>query len=313
MDLTRRTGIWALLILLPLLCCGDGRESPPANGPAVEPADPPAFSGRIVFQSNADGDNEIFVLSDAGLRRLTDNSWEDVYPVWSPGGDKIAFSSNRRGPFDIYVMTADGSQATRVTDANADEGEPAWFPDGRSLAFSREEKKFLRTNTVLYRVDLDTGAARRIIPRYPRSHGIPDISPEASLITFTGKRTFGWDVAVFDVGSRRVRFLAESGKSCRARFSRDGRRLAFVSSSADGKGDIWAMDPDGGNKARLTLREETYDYFPCWSPDGRRIVFNTSTQHDREGDWRLCLYDLETGAVTLLYDSPGNDIFPDWF
>jgi Tol biopolymer transport system component len=73
------------------------------------------------------------------------------------------------------------------------------------------------------------------------------------------------------------------------------------------------MDIDGSNKQRLTSRDDTYDYFPTWSPDGRYIAFNSSEQHDHNGDWKLFMLELETNEIIPLFDSPGNDVFPDWF
>jgi Tol biopolymer transport system component len=301
-----------MFTLISFLACGqNGGQDRQPEEKTLNP-DPPSFAGRIVFQSNADGDNEIFVLTQGGVRQLTDNSWEDEYPVWSPHGNTIAFSSNREGDYDIFLMQADGTKVTTVASTDADEREPAWYPDGRGLAFSVESKKLLRTSIAIHRTDLRTGRIRRIIPRYSRSHGIPHISPSTTLMVFTGKRTFGWDVAAYDWSSNQVRFLVEGGKSCRARFSPSGQKLAYVSSSADGKGDIWMMDFDGGRQIRLTHRDQTHDYFPDWSPDGRFLVFNSSRQHDHGGDWQLYLYDIENKTATLLYDSPGNDIFPDW-
>jgi TolB protein len=117
---------------------------------------------------------------------------------------------------------------------------------------------------------------------------------------------------MYNLRSHEVKFLDEGGKSCRARFSRDGTKLAYVSSQADGKGDIWIMNPDGSNKTRLTERDETYDYFPAWSPDDRFIVFDSSRQHDHNGDWALYVIEVKSREARLLFDSPGNDIFPDW-
>jgi dipeptidyl aminopeptidase/acylaminoacyl peptidase len=210
-------------------------------------------------------------------------------------------------------MNPDGSNITSITSSPADEKEPSWFPDGKSLAFTKEVKKFLRKGTAIYRKEIDSGKSKKIVPRYSKSHGIPHVSPASPHITFTGKRLFGWDVAVYDMKKNQVSFLVEGGKSCRARYSKDGTKLAYVSSEADGKGDIWTMDSFGRNKARLTKRDETYDYFPSWSPDGQYIVFNSSEQHDHNGDWKLFIIEVKTGRTHLLFDSPGNDVFPDWY
>ena len=52
-------------------------------------------TGRIVFTSRRDGNNEIYVMdADGGNReRLTDNPANDRDPDWSPDGTKIAFAS----------------------------------------------------------------------------------------------------------------------------------------------------------------------------------------------------------------------------
>ncbi len=274
----------------------------------------PEFSipGSLVFHSNMDGDNEIYLMTGNSIVQLTNNSWNDEYPVWSPDGRRIAFSADPEGNYDIFVMEADGSPITRLTTSKAQEKEPSWYPDGNSIAYSSEIKKFIRKQLTLWRVDIETKKAERIIPGYNKGHAIPHVSPDGHLLTFTGKRTMGWDVAMYDRQKNNVEFLDEGGKSCRARFSKDGKKLAYVSSKADGKGDIWIMNPDGTGKKRLTEREETYDYFPAWSPDNKFVVFNSSKQHDHNGDWALYVIDIKTAETRLLFDSTGNDIFPDW-
>jgi Tol biopolymer transport system component len=246
------------------------------------------------------------------ILQLTDNTWNDEYPVWSPDGKRIAFTADPEGHYDIFVMESDGSRIVRLTTSKADEKEPAWWPDGTSIVYSSEIKKFIRKQLSLWRVDIETTQTERVIPGYNKGHAIPHVSPDGLFLTFTGKRTMGWDAAMYDRGKNKVEFLDDGGKSCRARFSKDGKKLAYVSSKSDGKGDIWTMNPDGTGKMRLTERDDTYDYFPSWSPDGKFVVFNSSRQHDHNGDWALYVVDIKSGEARLLFDSPGNDVFPDW-
>lgn len=274
----------------------------------------PEFSvaGSIVFQSNLDGDNEIFLITGQKVTQLTNNDWNDEFPVWSPNGDKIAFTANPDGNYDIFIMNADGGNKVAITDDTDDEKEPGWFPDGKGIIYTREEKRVARKRSSLFSMDLQSKATKRIIPQFTKHHGIAHISPADPILVFTGKRTIGWDVALFNMVTDKFEFLIDGGKSCRARFSKDGKKLAYVNTKDDGKGEIWIMMPDGSKKERLTERTETYDYFPTWSPDGNYIAFNTSSQHDIEGDWKLCVMDVNTKKVSILFDSPGNDVFPDW-
>jgi Tol biopolymer transport system component len=243
---------------------------------------------------------------------LTNNAWDDEYPVWSPDGKKIAFTANPQGNFDIFIMNPDGTEIIPVTSSSSNEADPSWYPDGKSIAYTKEIKKLMRTEGALYRVDVDSKKTKKIIPRYSKINTIPHVSFTDPLVVFTGKRMMGWDVAVYDMEKNKVSFLDEGGKSCRARFSPDGKKLAYVSSKADGKGDIWLMNPDGSKKTRLTARDETYDYFPSWSSDGKYIVFNSSHKHDHNADWKLFIIEIKTQKTMLVFDSPGNDNFPDW-
>jgi len=308
---TKTIGLICALFFSLILCRPTENEAPP--NPRQETSGfAEALTGSIVFQSNADGDNEIYLLNSQGLLQLTHNTWNDEYPVWSPDGRKIAFSANPKGNSDLFIMSADGSGITPIASSSLDESEPSWFPDGQSLAYTREMRTTLKRDVSLYRISLKTGKTVKVIPDYSRINSIPDVSPQANLIAFTGKRPLGWDVAVYHVGLKTVEFLDQRGKSCRARFSPNGKHLAYVSSQSDGKGDIWLMLPDGGQKRKLTDRSETYDYFPAWSADGRHIVFSSSNQHNHEGDWALHVVEVQTGKVKILFDGPGNDIFPDW-
>ncbi len=66
---------------------------------------------------DADGSN---------LKRLTRSPRLDDYPVFSPDGRRIAFTSNRDRNFEIYVMNADGSEPRNLTRNPAIDQFPAW-------------------------------------------------------------------------------------------------------------------------------------------------------------------------------------------
>lgn len=66
---------------------------------------------------------------------LYENS-NDFEPAWSPDGKKIAFSSNRDGALEIYVVNVDGTGRTRLTDNTEAASHPAWSPDGAKIVFA---------------------------------------------------------------------------------------------------------------------------------------------------------------------------------
>src|SRR3990167_9007601 len=67
-------------------------------------------SSKIIFVSEIDGNNEIYVMNADGSQQtnLTIDSGTDGIPFWSPDGQKIAFVSNRAGDYNLYTMNTDG-------------------------------------------------------------------------------------------------------------------------------------------------------------------------------------------------------------
>jgi Tol biopolymer transport system component len=89
-----------------------------------------------------DADWDILTMAADGsdVRRLTDDPALDLFPVYSPDGSKIAFTSDRAGTVDIWVMDADGSnlvQLTQFENDSLDDYHPTWSPDGEQIAFVR--------------------------------------------------------------------------------------------------------------------------------------------------------------------------------
>jgi Tol biopolymer transport system component len=293
------------------------RKTPPPRPPA--PVDLAGlkpkfeFRGRILFQSDLSGNNEIYLLTRDGLRDLTNDPASDEFPKWSPDGKRIAFSSNRSGRYQIYIMNEDGTDVVQATHSDKDAIELTWFPDGMKIAFTESWQRTFGRSYIMVSLDLASGRTDRLLPKFADSNALPEFSPDARLLGFTGKRLAGWDVYVADLGTGEARRLTDGGGACRPHFSPDGTKIAYVSASADGKGDIWLMDPDGANKERLTERPETWDYFPGWSPDGKYIVFSSGTEHyPTEGVWSLNLVKVGTKRVVPLFSSGARDVFADW-
>jgi TolB protein len=99
---------------------------------------------------DADGGNQ---------QRLTNNRKNELYPSWSPDGNRIAFSADRKGDrvnFEIYVMDADGGNQQRLTNNRIHDRYPSWSPDGKRIAFS-SEKDGNWESLEIYVMDADGG------------------------------------------------------------------------------------------------------------------------------------------------------------
>ena len=132
---------------------------------AIETA--PSFSpdgSQIVFESDRGGGQQLYVMPATGGEATRISFGEQGRygtPVWSPRGDKIAFTKILNGEFYIGVMDIDGQNERLLTRSFLDEG-PTWSPNGRVIMFFRETAG-VNGAPNLYTVDL-TGLNLRKVP-----------------------------------------------------------------------------------------------------------------------------------------------------
>lgn len=140
----------------------------------------------------------------------------------------------------------------------------------------------MKSKTIVLFIALTTASVACEGPPYDEaSHGTPLVLPQALV---------EWPHSVV-----------------RPRFSSDATRIAFASGPEGGALDLYAMDLATGVATRLTDSKDN-DTRPTWSPDGRRLVF----QSDREGSASLWTYEFGTGAINRLTSADFNQAAPDW-
>jgi TolB protein len=278
----------------------------PVKQSLVAPAATPGH-GLLLFQSRVDELWQIFSLdlSSGARTRLTRSAADDSYPSASPDGAWIVFESTRTGSFAVWRMRADGTGAEQLSDAGRECRAPCWGGRSSSVLYTSPQSG----REQIFVLELNPRRERMITDSFWRSI-LPDVSPDGSAIAFT-RNKFGWGVYRMNPDGSGVTALSTKGGSCRPDWSPDGKRIAFVSSVADGRGDIWTMDADGGNKVRVTVGDDSYDYNPAWSPDGRWIVYET-TKGSKRGPWSLAVIPAGGGTPVLLTPPGADDRFPDW-
>jgi Tol biopolymer transport system component len=74
--------------------------------------------------------------SNGAMKRLIQSDADNFDPVYSPDGQYIAYTSNKSGSSDIWVMRVDGSEETQVTVHGSVDCQPAWTQDGKALLFT---------------------------------------------------------------------------------------------------------------------------------------------------------------------------------
>ena len=104
----------------------------------------PDFSpdgSRIVFNSRPAGATnfDLFAINPdgTGLVQLTAGPANEVNPAWSPDGEHIVFTSDLTGIGQVWVMDANGANATQLTfDGQWKDQVPDWSPDGTRIAYA---------------------------------------------------------------------------------------------------------------------------------------------------------------------------------
>ena len=313
--MTGRLLVAALLFATTTLL-GQTSPVPSAVGPF-----PAGLSGTLVFQSdrpgpdNPDGRNHIFTIDLAGgkVTQLTSGrNHHDQHPKWSPDGKRISFISTRGGSFDLWVMDADGANATRLTDHPANDFDPIWMPDGQSLIFSSERD----SRSDLYRLWLKDRRIDRLTHHFVGRAIMPNVSADGKLVAFaaqTLQRLQFWEfqIHVLDLATGRTRALDNSGGACWPSWSPDGR-LANVLLSRE-PSTIQIRNADGSAPREIAVDAKRWHYYPDWSKDGKLIALAVSPQHHEGEDWDLAIVAADgSRPLQKLTTGPGNDRLPDW-
>jgi Tol biopolymer transport system component len=260
----------------------------------------PAWSpdgARIAFVSDRDGDWEVYGMlvpeavdyarAQEGLRpattleatNLTCQTGKDWDPAWSPDGSRIAFSSEREGNWEVYVMAAPepaqfgpggeeeacargaGEGQVNLTGHPVNDWLPNWSPDGRRIAFVSDRDG----NWEIYRMRAD-GGGQTNLTRSPGDDWVPAWSPDGRRIAFQSDRDGNWEIYVLELDSGRVVNLTQHpADDWDPSWSPDGRRIAFMS-ERDGNRELYAMEVDGaGRVVRLTNHPDV-DKNAAWAP-----------------------------------------------
>ncbi len=228
--------------------------------------------------------------------------------------NRIVFSWNRDGDFDLFVMDADTQQVVSpLTDNTASDITPVWSPDGTRIAFASN----VNNNFEIYVLNPSTGESD-VLTTNSWDDLYPAWSPDGKKIAFTTNRDSNWDIYVMDANGKNLKRLTNDpvyeGNPV---WSPDGTRIAYVE-GLDAKRDIKVMDADGSNSQVLTTLATSADFSPVWSPSGDQIAFVSN----RSGNPDIFVVDATcigaTGdvcdqqAVNLTASNQGVDQDPAW-
>ncbi len=126
-------------------------------------------------------------------------------PRWSPDGSRIAFSSNRDGDSEIYVMDSSGGNVQQLTDNDTQDYSPAWSPDGSRIAFASVREG----NWDIYLMDLKGRNVRRLTEDSSVDWE-PAWSPDGTRLAFSSDRDGDWEIFVMQLDGSALTQLTDN-------------------------------------------------------------------------------------------------------
>jgi len=247
-------------------------------------ATPRAGSPAIAFVRESQVYTEIWTSDRNGrhLRRVVRLRRKAAdQPVWSPSGERIAFSVDPNPPgleqAAIYVTRRDGSGRRRLTGGRTVNTSPAWSPDESKIAFGKGMHGGIRWLGVFV-MRADGTHQHRLTGN--RDDDSPAWSPTGRrLVLSRGGSLF--IVNANGSGARRLTTPpppSPSGSEFsdgQPDWSPDGRWIAFVREEQLERGgvidNLYVIRRDGSGERQLTTGGD--DLSPSWSPDGRSIAY----------------------------------------
>jgi tricorn protease len=263
---------------------------------------PHYHNGRIVFTYLGD----IWTADENGqnIQRLTVNRARDVYGRFSPDGKWIAFSSNRNGNLDVYLMPAGGGNAKQLTSHSAEDTVLGWSADSRSVLFSSNRGEDFTPQ--LYLVSTEGGMPSKA----GTDMGVQaSYSPDGKRLAYNQKSQAYWrkfyrgsnqsDIMIMDIAAKKFTPVTDfDGLDSWPMWGHDG--FIYFVSDRDGNGltNIWRVSENGGKADKITSFKSGDVRWPAISADGRVIVF----EHDF-GIWKLDVNSKRATQITLNIDA----------
>lgn len=272
---------------------------------------PDYHNGKIVFSYLGD----LWLVNEDGSspQRLTVHKARDIHPRFSPDGKWIAFSSNRYGNYDVFVMPATGGKATQLTFHSAPDTVVGWSRDSRRVVFQSSRGLMFPGIPNLYEVSV-TGGLEEPLPTDWGFWG--SYSPDGKRFAFN-RHPMVWsrkhyrgsycaDLWVMDVDKHTYKKvlddkLADDMKPNNFWPMYANGEIYFVSDrDVMGKAgspevlkstnNIWKVNDEGGPAVQVTHHKSGNLFWPALSSDGKIIVY--------EENFSLWKLDTATGQST---------------
>jgi Tol biopolymer transport system component len=256
--------------------------------------------GRVVFDTRSPRQNLREVALSPGAAGAASGRWlsrgesTDRQPVYSPDGEWVAFSSNRGGGMNLWLVSTSTGKLRRVTESHVN-WDPAFTRDGRRLLWSSNRGG----NFEIWTADVDGGGPRQVTQDGGNAEN-PTATPDGQWIVYSSgnpQKSGLWKVHPDGSGATRI----VSGRVSLPDVSPDGRRALYrvfsgkypatlrVVRLEDGQAEPFEVAVDARRRTTVTLGRAR------WMPDGKAIAF---VGQDESGASGVYVQDFEPGGDT---------------
>ncbi len=274
------------------------------NPRALEPAWSP--NGRwIAYVGGASAATgwDIYVVPSGGgtpIQLTNDRATVALSPSWSADSRAVTYSSNRRGPLNLWRIGFEPATgratgpAVRLTTGIGEDIDASVSADRVSLSYAT-----VRSAPNIWSVNVKTRALQQLtsettIEDYPR------LSPDGEQLMFYSDRTGSEEVWTQRLSTRELTRVSRQGGTQNTWFP-DSRRVAYGTPKG-----LVVVDTKTGE--RRTLAPQLGVAYPAVSRDGARIAF----QGWNGRDYRLYQVAVDGGDVQLVPTPQGDPGNPSW-
>ncbi len=229
------------------------------------------------------GPPEIWIYDvSRGLRsRFTFDPAADRSPIWSPDSARVAFCSNRKGQFNLYVKSYVGSGIEElVLETDRDKVPSDWSSDGRYILF--EVRGDPKTQSDVWALPLSGDRKPILVLNTPFRETEAVFSPDGRWIAYTSDESGRSEVYVTPFPGPGRKWQVSSSGGVLPRWCGTGKEIFFdgpdehiMAAEVSARGDTFQV---GRTQPLFDIRPQRPGSFFDVTPDGQRFLVNTSTQ-----------------------------------
>lgn len=252
--------------------------------------------------------------TDPQVRKFAHQFADEIISKLSGGlpsvaSTQIAFVSSRGGSKEIWVMDYDGANQHPLTSLKSIALTPRWSPDASRIALTCYAPASGVVSAQICMYSLDSGKLVSFA-RYRGTNSAPAWSPDGSQVMFSSSMAGNPDLYVTDAsGGKPKRITFANGTSTSPTWNpKTGQSVVFVSDRG-GVPQLYLMNADGTDAAKLDLPDMGYVIDPAWAPNGQLLAFSWRRPN---GNYDIYVMDIASRQLLEITRDSGRNERPSW-